>query len=72
MVSGMAGSELGLMKCPVSPCRSMRIFWLIICKHIYGCVLGQDIEKILLVSNGKQIFVGGNKALKAPLAMQGF
>ena len=31
---------------------------------LYGCVLGQDIEKILLTAKGKRIFVGGNKALK--------
>lgn len=30
----------------------------------YGCMLGQDIEKILLTANGKRIFIGGNKTLK--------
>ena len=48
----------------------IRIMWLNgvatneLSSFLYGCVLGQDIEKILSVANGKRIFVGGNKTLK--------
>ena len=48
----------------------IRIMWLNgvatneLSSFLYGCVLGQDIEKILSVANSKRIFVGGNKTIK--------
>ncbi|MBR3967584.1 MAG: 2-dehydro-3-deoxygalactonokinase [Clostridia bacterium] len=48
----------------------IRIMWLNgvssdkLSSFLYGCVLGQDVEKILLAAKGKRIFIGGNKALK--------
>jgi len=48
----------------------IRVMWLNgvssdrLSSFLYGCVLGQDIERILLTAKGNRIFVGGNKALK--------
>lgn len=48
----------------------IRIMWLNgaaadeLSSFLYGCVLGPDIEKILLTAKGKRIFIGGNKTLK--------